>query len=155
VSLVSCLHSFFMFSSCLTSHQFFRCSTQGINTLAPTMRTTHHPLWLWSKSYLYKPKCFKLYNKWWPICIKAKVTNRHHNLIPVTSLASFRGPSHQHFHTLLNQWMPMTGLKLLKRNFKSCSATTERWSCLPHTSLRDLHPSGGMHMLMHMRSPLA
>jgi hypothetical protein len=27
---------------------------------------------------------------------------------------SFRGPSHQHFHTLLSQWMPMTGLKPLK-----------------------------------------
>jgi hypothetical protein len=126
---------------------------------APTTRTTMleicHPHRLWSKSCRCKPKCFRLCNKRWPICIKGKVTNMHCNLIPMTSFTSFRGPSHQHSHILLSQWMSMTGLKLLKRNFKLCNATVERWSCLPHTSLRDLHPTGGMHMLMHMRSPLA
>jgi hypothetical protein len=46
----------------------------------------------------------------------------------------------------------MTGLKPIKRNFKLCSATIGRWFCSSHTSSRDLHPTGGMHMLMHMRT---
>jgi hypothetical protein len=100
---------------------------------------------------LMQPKCFRLCNKRWTICIKVKVTNTHRNLIPLTSLASFRGPSHQYSHTRLSQWMSMIGLKPLKRNFKLCSATTGRWFCSPHISSRDLHPTGGMHMLMHMR----
>jgi hypothetical protein len=46
---------------------------------------------------------------------------------PHASLARIRGPSHQHFHTLLIQWMPMSGLKPLKRIYESCNAITERW----------------------------
>jgi hypothetical protein len=44
-------------------------------------------------------------------------------------------------------------LKTIERNFKSCNTTTERWFCSPHTSSRDLHLTGGMRMLMHMRGP--
>jgi hypothetical protein len=74
---------------------------------------------------------------------------------PRDKVGKFQRTKHQQSHTRLSQWMPMTGLKPLKRNFKLCSATTERWFCLPHTSSRDLHPTSGMHMLVHMRSPAA
>jgi hypothetical protein len=155
-SPLSCLRpSLSTCSSYPTSHESVRWSTQGITMPMPTMRTTYHPHQLWSKSYWCKPKCFRLSNKWWPICIKAKVTNRHHNLILVTNLVNFRRPRHQHSHTRLSQWMMMAGLKRLKRNFKSCNAIAERWFCSPHTSSRALHSTSGMHMLMHMRSPAA
>jgi hypothetical protein len=55
---------------------------------------------------------------------------------PHDKLGEFQRTKPPTFHTLLSQWMLMTGLKPLKRNFKSCNATIERWFCSLHTSLR-------------------
>jgi hypothetical protein len=40
-------------------------------------------------------------------------------------LVNFRGPSHQHSHTRLSQWMPMNGLKPLKKT-SSCAVQQQR-----------------------------
>jgi hypothetical protein len=72
---------------------------------------------------------------------------------PCDKLGGFQRIKPSTFHTLLSQWMLMIGLKPLKRNFKSCNATIERWFCSPHINSRDQHSTGGMCMLMHLRSP--